>query len=131
MPALSGQASNLDSALAHSDLVIEKAVEEGIIESPVIPGRRFRIPGNAVDQVRSEGAVASGDSQEKAELQHPVAVAVSGQAGTGVKPSQLAEGSPGSRRVASLECQHHEVFVDRYEIGFRSSALSKAARASP
>ena len=111
------QTSNLDGSLAHSDLLIEKAVEKGIIESPVIPGTRFRVPGDAVDQARGEGAVASGDSQEKAELQHPAAVPVSGQAGTGTKPSQLAEGSPGSRRVASLERQHHEVFVDRDEIG--------------
>mgnify|MGYP003694390513 CR=1 FL=1 len=52
MPALSGQTSNLDGSLAHSDLLIEKAVEKGIIESPVIPGRRFRVPGDAVDQAR-------------------------------------------------------------------------------
>jgi hypothetical protein len=117
MPAFSGQTSNLDSSLTHSDLLIEKAVEEGIIESPVIPGRRFRIPGDAVDQARSERAVASGDAQEKTELQHPVAVAVSRQAWTGMKPSQLAEGFPGSRRVARLECQQQEVFVDRNEIG--------------
>src|SRR6185436_5185425 len=117
MPSLPGHPFDWDCALAHANLLIEKAVEEGIIEGPVIPGGRFRIPGDAVNQARSERAVPSGDSQQKTELQHPAAVAVSGQAGTGMKPSQLAEGSPGSCRVSCLERQHHEVLVYRNEVG--------------